>query len=88
MGLIKKCDVKNYFSTHPHKGLHSFRLVNRLEPAGWLKVEPGRASANTASFVEDYSVEHSSFRVSVTSIKKSASSDILVVSATVGNPQG
>jgi hypothetical protein len=68
--------------------LHAFLPVNRLEAVERLKLEPCGASANTPSFAEDYSIEHSWSGVSAISIRISASSDRVVAPATAGYLQG
>jgi hypothetical protein len=86
MILIKKCDRKNRLSAHPHKGIHPFRPVKKPAQTGLLQVESGDAMASTQSFVEDFSIEHSSSGVSVLSISISANSDSVVASTGASNP--
>jgi hypothetical protein len=88
MSLIKKCDVKNHFSAHPHKRLHPFLPVERIEPIDRLEFESCGANTNTPTFAEDYSNEHSSSGVSAISIRISASSDSVVAPAMADYLQG
>jgi hypothetical protein len=71
MSLIKKCDVKSYFSTHPHTGRHPLRPVNK----------PG-----AKGFVEGCSMGPSSSGVSVTPIMISDNFDRVVVTAAASKP--
>jgi hypothetical protein len=72
MSLIKKCDVKNYLSSRPHKARHPLGPVNK----------PG-----ALSFAEDFSAEHSSSDVFVLPIMVSENHASVVVIATPRNPQ-
>jgi hypothetical protein len=73
MSLIKKCDVKSYFATHPHTGRDPLRPVNKQV---------------ATDFAEDCSMEHSSSGVSVTPIMISDNVDGVVVTATASKPRG
>jgi hypothetical protein len=87
MSLIKKCDVKQYFLTHPHTGPHSFRPVKKHGLSDLSEIEPDDASANTPGFVEDYLAKHSSSDASAISISIPASSGRMAVSVATSSSQ-
>lgn len=59
MSLIKKRDVKMYFSERRRKGLHLVPTVIE-SPATELPVSELPIEANAPVFVDDFSLEHSS----------------------------
>jgi len=46
MSLIKKCDVKRYFATHPRKGRLPLRSVKKL---GAMGLVPGSSTEHSSS---------------------------------------
>jgi hypothetical protein len=59
MSLIKKKDVRMYFSERHRKGLHLVKPVAKL-PATQLPVSDLSIEEDTPGFVDDFSFEHSS----------------------------
>jgi hypothetical protein len=59
MSLIKKKDVKLYFSDRQRKGLHLVKPVSKSPAAGPLVTDLS-TEGNMPVFVDDFSLEHSS----------------------------
>jgi hypothetical protein len=60
MTLIKKCDVKKYRTTRPHKALHPYRPGHVLEAGDVPANQAGGAMGTVPVFVADFVLEHSS----------------------------
>lgn len=87
MSLIKKCDVKQYFATHPHRGHHPLRSAKKSEPNSLSVSVPDDARANASGFVEDFSLEHSSPGAPLISISISACTESVVAPAIANDPK-
>lgn len=59
MTLIKKCDVKMYFSSRQRKGLHLIQKDSKAAAARMLLADAA-IEAGPAMFADDFSREHSS----------------------------
>jgi hypothetical protein len=85
MKFLNQSNEKNHPSVSRNTRRHSLRPVSHPERTGFSKIEPGLTRDKTASFVEDFNLEHSFSGVSITLLAISASSDF-VESGTIGDP--
>lgn len=67
MALIKKVDVDQHFAARRAMRRSAFRSVSQPLPAGRSGTEPTATGSNAPGFAEDFTLEHSSSRASVTS---------------------
>lgn len=67
MSLIKKADVKKHFALRRAMKLVAARLVSKPDTNASPEAGPPGTIANAATFIEDFSLEHSSSSVSVPS---------------------
>jgi hypothetical protein len=66
MVLIKKADVNQHFAAQRAMRRNAFRSVSQPLPAGRSGTEPTATGSDAPGFAEDFTLEHSSSRVSVT----------------------
>ncbi len=65
MSLIKKSDVKNHLSSHHRKAIHLTRQTSQPDATGFSVPEAGGRPANSPTFADDFSGEHSTPEASV-----------------------
>jgi hypothetical protein len=66
MVLIKKVDVDQHFAARRAMRRNAFRSVSQPLPSVRSETEPAATGADAPGFAEDFTLEHSSSRVSVT----------------------
>lgn len=64
MSLIKKADVQKHFAARRAMKLAAARLGGKPDTAGLSEAASAATSPNAATFIEDFSLEHSSSGVS------------------------
>ncbi len=68
MIFTKKSEGKNSLPGHPQKSKHPLRPAKKPTPDGILEIDLNATRETTLTFVEDYSIEHSSSGASADSI--------------------
>jgi len=87
MTLIKKCDVENYRSAHPHKALRPFRPANEVGANHSSGGDSGVGEAIAEGFVSDFVLEHSSTNAPVISAAFSVKIDDKVAPVSANDPR-
>lgn len=86
MRLIKKFDVKRHFAARLGMSLVVDRPVSQPGASEFLEIKPAGTRANAPDFIGDFSLEHSSSRVIVSSIAIAADSSSTQMPTVAGIP--
>jgi hypothetical protein len=65
MGLVKKCDARDFLSAGGNKSQHSFRQVCQADRASSTGIALDGTRAIRPTFAEDFMTEHSRARVQI-----------------------
>lgn len=87
MIFTKKSEGKNSLSGYLQKSKHSLRLAKKPTPGGILEIDLNATRETTLTFVEDYSIEHSSSGASADSTCISVNSCSVIAPTGASNSQ-